>query len=130
TLHIFVKGQIRADQEVVGEDHDVFLALAKRRKLDLEFIESVIKVLPELAVLYGFSKILIRGRKDPNVDACLTRGADALDPPLLGDPQQLNLVFIGQISHFIQEYGSRIRQLEAARLVLDGTRERAFHVTI
>jgi len=55
-------------EEVIGEQDDVFSAVAQGRNLDGDDAEAVVEVLAELAILHELEKILIGGGDDADID--------------------------------------------------------------
>jgi hypothetical protein len=61
---------------------------------------------------------------DSHVDGHGTNSAQPLDRPILQDPQQLHLHRQRYVIDVVEKNGSAFGQLEAARPILDGARER------
>src|SRR5207249_6256160 len=78
-------------QEVLGEQRQVFAALAQWRHADGHAVEAVVEVLAEAAILDQLAEILVRRRDQPHVDGNRIVAADPTDHALLEDAQELGL---------------------------------------
>jgi len=65
----------------------------------------------------------VRRRQDADVHRQRPAAAQALELPLLQDPQELDLQGGGEIADLVEEDRAAIRQLEAALALGDGTGE-------
>jgi hypothetical protein len=61
---------------MVQESRDVLTAVSKRRDLNSDYIQPVIEIPPELALLDGRLQILIRGGKNSNIERDLPVAAE------------------------------------------------------
>src|SRR5690606_22468783 len=116
-------------QKVIGKHHDVVHAFTQRRNIDLEFVETVIKIFTEVAGPRSIPKFLVTRHNDTHVKV------DILDPsysshlPFLNHPEQGHLHIVRKVRYFVEEYRSAVRDFEASGFLADGTRERSFFMT-
>jgi hypothetical protein len=80
-----------AAQEVHGQQRDVFAALAERRQVNLDGIETEEQVLAEASGGNFALQAGVGGAQDAHVDALRARRADALEFSGLEHAQQLGL---------------------------------------
>ncbi len=100
-------------EEVIGQQHDVRLPLAQRRREDREDGEPVVQVGPERALLDEVLERPVSGRDQPDVDLDRRGTAEPLDFPLLQHAQQLHLRRRAQLADLVEEERAAIGQLEA-----------------
>ena len=101
-------------QEVIGQQHDVRLPLAQRRREDREDREPVVQVGPERALLDEVLERPMGGGDQPDVDLDRRGAAEPLDFPLLQDAQQLHLRRGTELADLVEEERAAVGQLEAA----------------
>src|ERR1041385_1567736 len=70
-------------QKVIGEKRNVVPALAKRGKLDRDYVQPVEEILAELPFGNPSSEVDVGGSNDAHVDEPSFIGTDALDLTLL-----------------------------------------------
>src|SRR5215475_6623307 len=75
------------------------------------------------------AEIAVRGGDDPQVDADGLGPSDPLKFSLLKEPQQFGLKFRRNVSHFIQENRSPVRQFHFPSFELQSTGKRPLFVT-
>ena len=75
----------------MGEKGDVLPAVAEGRELNHDHRESKIEVLPKRAFRHASLQIGIGGRDDPRVRMDFFPSPNAVELPLLQEPQQLYL---------------------------------------
>ena len=115
-------------EEVVGQQHDVRLPLAKRRREDREHVQPVEQVLAERAGRHQLFERPVGGRDEAHVDADAVRAAEPLDLALLQRAQQLHLRRHVHVADLVEEQRAALGQLEAALLERVGAGERALLV--
>ena len=115
--------------EHLNEQRQVVLALTQRRQRDLEDVEPVVEVFPQLAVLDGHRRVLVRRGDDADVHRLFVFAADAPERALLQDPQQLHLRGRRHLGDLVEEQRAVVGELETALAAFDGAGERAFLVT-
>ena len=101
---------------MLRQQRDVFTPLAQRRERDREDIEPVVEIVPEAVLPNFLGEVAIGGRDDTHVDVHRPRAAQSLELPFLKDAQQLGLKLNRQITHFVEEQRSAMRNLEATGL--------------
>src|SRR5438105_15161594 len=104
---------------MVDEERDVSCALTKRRQLDRKNAQPVIEVAPELVVCNHPFQITMGRRHQPDVDLLRPRTPQALEFPLLQDPQELRLEFQGDVTDLVQKQRALVSELQAAGLLRD-----------
>ena len=88
--------------------------------------QPVIEVTAELSYIDHLGEVPIRGGHEADVDGDRADAADPLELLLLQRAQNLGLELQRKISHFIQEKGSLMAELQASDLLCDGASEGPF----
>ena len=102
--------------EVIGEQHDVRLPLAQRRREDGEDGQPVVQVGAEPPFLHQrFERLVGRGDQ-PDVDLDRCRAAETLDLALLQHAQQLDLGRRVEVADLVEEERPAFGELEPAFL--------------
>jgi hypothetical protein len=115
-------------EEVLGQDHDVFAALAQGRQAQRDHGQPMVEVLAHAASAQGRAQVLAGGGDHPDVDRLVARAAQPPHRPLLDRLQQLALQGDGQEPDLVEEQRAPVRGLEEAGLGLLGVGERALLV--
>jgi hypothetical protein len=100
--------------EIVGEDWDVTLALAKRRKLEPCDVQSIEEVGPKPIVGYRRLQGRVCPRDDAGVKSAFLRPSQTAETSVFYDPEELSLELKGQLGNFVEEYGTGSGNLEEA----------------
>src|SRR5688572_14345359 len=104
--------------EMIKQDRNVALSLAKRRNDDLDHVDTVEQVLAELPLCDQVSRVPISRGDDPDVDDfALTVPADFLQLTGFEKPKQQPLHSKRHFPDFVQKNGSSVRHLELSGLV-------------
>ena len=111
--------------KITHQQRDILVSLAKRWHADGKNIQAVEQITTELALGHALAQVAIGGSNQPDVDPYGSRAAQALEFLVLQDPQKFRLQFQRDVSHFVQEHGPAIRQLQPADLLTDRTGEGA-----
>src|SRR5438105_5734665 len=85
-------------EEMLGERHDVLLALAERRELHRKPGQPVVEVLAERPRADELPQVAVRGADDADVDAARAGRTDGLDLARLERAQELDLERKGQVA--------------------------------
>ena len=109
--------------EEVHEERDVLGAIAERREMDGEDVESVVEILAEGLFLDRFQQVAVGGGDDADIDPDRRLAADAVEFMLLQDVEQLGLDLGREFADLIEEDGAAVGELEAADAPGDGARE-------
>ena len=108
----------RAREEVLGEEDDVFAALAERRQAQGEDRQPMIQILAESPGPHGVVQVLASGGDDPDVDGLAPGAAETPDLVVLDDLQELRLERAREQADLVQEDRAAARGLEQAGLGL------------
>ena len=108
---------------------DVFSPFTKRRQLDVDDVQAVVKILAEPALLDQLLEIHVGGRNDPDIDLDGVDTAQSHELSFLDDPQELRLRFQSYRSDLIEENRALVRDFEEAFLCCDSACERPADVS-
>src|SRR6185369_9808088 len=64
--------------KIIADQHDIFTSIAQRRHFERNYIQTIVKILPELSALDCFFKILVCGRNQAQIDFDGCRSTKAL----------------------------------------------------
>ena len=112
-------------QEVLHQKGQVLAPLSERRQRDREDVEPEVEILAEPACRDHLRHVMLRAGDDTHVDR---NGPDAADPlhlTVLQRAQQLYLHRQRHVVDIVEEERAAVRHLEASRLVLHRSGERA-----
>ena len=112
-------------EERVAEQHDVALALAKRRQADVEHLQPVEEILAKIAALDRLAQIAVARRNDPDVGLVQPGPAESRKLPLLQNAQELGLRRWAHLAHLVEEQHTAGGELDLSRLRLLRAGERA-----
>src|SRR5438105_5031299 len=115
-------------QEMFGEQRNILAALAKRRKLERDNVQAMVKVLAKTGVTHQTEQIDIGGGDDAYIHLDRFRPTQAHEFSFLDYPQQLGLCFQANSGYFVEENRALIGYLEKAFLGSDRARECTFHM--
>ena len=108
-------------EEMIGEEGDVFQALAQRRQLDRHHAQAVEQVAPQDARIDRFLRVAVGGGDEPHVHhGVLLLGAHPPHHAILDDAQQLGLEGLRHLGELVQEEGAAVGGFEQAGLVAVG----------
>ena len=119
---------LEAGDEPLRERDDVDLPLAKRRDVELQHVEAVVKVGPEPALLDERLQFEVAGDDQPGLRAVGAVRTDRLELARLDHPQQLHLLLGAEDVDFVEQHRPATGREELAFLVGVGAGERAFDV--
>ena len=102
--------------EIVREEGNVTLALAQRRELQTDHVQSVKEVGAEAIVGDGGFERRVRTRNDARGERPLLGSAKPAKAPVLDHPKKLCLELERQLGDFIQKNGAPFGYLEQAAL--------------
>ncbi len=115
----------RPGEEVPRELLDVPGPLAERRQPDRDDVEAVVQVLAEAPFPGDRGEVAVRRGDEPHVHLHRLLAADALEAPLLQDPQELHLHGGRQLADLVEEERPLVGELEPPELPPDRAGERA-----
>src|SRR5579872_1296258 len=107
---------------MIGQQKDVVAALAERGNSDGDCGYAKVQVLAKCLASDGFVKILIRRRKDANIDVDQLRSANSLKASLFQNAQKFCLGAEREFGDFVQEYRAAVGQFHFADLARAGSR--------
>jgi len=113
---------------MVSQPQNVTRAFGESRQFQGKGREPVIKIAAEAALLYPSRQVRIRGRDHPHIHFQRFRTAQPLHFFLVQKAQQLGLQAERQFSHFVEEQGSPLRQMNAPGIALYRSREGTPHM--
>ena len=116
-------------EEVLREIRDVVLALAQGRQEDVDDVQPVVEILTEPALVHHVPKIAVGRGDDPHVDLDRFHSAETHELALLHHAQQLGLRVRRDVPDLIEEDAPLVREIAQALLRVNGTGERALHMT-
>src|SRR4030042_2660012 len=116
-------------QEIRGQKGNIIFSLTKGGNENGNDIESVIKILPESALLHLFSQILIGRSNHPDIHLQGFLSAHPLKAVILQDPKQEDLGGRGNLTNLIEENRPSIGQFKPSDLSPDGPGESTFFMT-
>ena len=115
-------------EEVIGEERNVFAALAQSGHANGNDVKAVIEVLAEGALSYLAVEISVGGCDDADVDGNFAGAADGTHGAFLQNAQQLDLHRHGHLADFVQKDGALVGDFEESAAILVGSGEGAFDV--
>ncbi|CCJ84281.1 hypothetical protein BN133_658 [Cronobacter dublinensis 582] len=107
------------------QQRNVFRALAQRRQMDREHVQTVIEIASELAVRHHLAQIAVSGGDKPHVGLDDFIAAEPLKLLLLQHAQQLRLEIQRHVAHFIQKQAALVGKLKTPDTLRAGTGKRA-----
>ena len=115
--------------EVLHQHRNVLFPLPQRGHLERKDVQPVKEILAESPSGRSIDQIAVRGSDDANVDVNGLSSPNALQFPFLQDPQQCYLHVGRQFAHLVEKYRPVVGQFEAAKPLLQGSREGALFVS-
>ena len=116
-------------EQVTRQLGDVLAALAQRRHLDDQPLESLVQVVTERALCHHVPYVPVGGGHELDVGALVTVGPHAPELARLDHAQQRRLQVARQVTDLVEEQHPLVRLLEQAATALVRTGERAGLVT-
>src|SRR5262247_3671109 len=114
--------------EVLGERQNVFPAIAQRRQVNIDDVQTIEEVFAEIAGPDGALKVGVGRGDDPHVDLARLRVAERGEFALLDHAQQSRLGFGRDRADLVEEDRTVVGDLEQPFFGRDGAGERAFRV--
>src|SRR5262249_4708853 len=96
---------------------------------DRYYVEAVIKVLAEFAVLDGLLQVLVAGGHQPDVNRDILAAADFSNYPFLQNAEQFYLEVLRQGVYLVEEQGSALSFFDESAPGLVGAGKGAFLMT-
>jgi hypothetical protein len=110
------------------EGRNILAAFSQRRQLDRKDIQAKVEVTAEFAISHHPRQIAMGGSYEPHIYLVSPAAAQAFEFLFLQYAQKFGLQRRRNIADFVEEKGTLIGQLEAAKLLRDGSGERTFFV--
>src|SRR5688572_9792500 len=99
---------------MICKNHDVVYAFTQRWNADLEFIEPVIQVLPELSASARIPEFLVTGHDDPYIKVDIFCSSYPAHLTLLRYTEQLYLYIIRKVRDLIEKYRPTVGKFKAS----------------
>src|SRR4029077_12270641 len=103
----------------------ILAAIAQGRKLQVNYVQAVVKILAKPAFAYKGEEIDVGGGDDTNVHLDLLRASEPHELTLLNDAEQLGLRFRTDGGNFVEENSALIGDFEETLFGSDGAGESA-----
>src|ERR1700683_374308 len=124
----------RLPEKMMREERNIFLALAKRREVDLDSVQTEKEILAKAATGDLHLDVGVRGGEDANVHPASGGRAHAFELARFEGAQELGLEIHRNVCNFIEEERATVGQLETSHAIgfrvgegaLDVTEELAF----
>src|SRR5882724_2493806 len=113
------EGSSEVSQECFSHWQQIIFPIAQWWNADLEYLEAVVQVFPELSALDLLPQVSIGRGDDADLRLHRLGAAQALELALLQHPQKLRLRRGAHLAHLVEEQHATRRQLELAWLGLD-----------
>ncbi len=120
---------IHVGQQCLDQFRDVFFMLAQRGHVDVENVESIIKIVAQLASRHGFLGNLVGCGQNADIDRGLHFAAQPAQLAVLEHAQQFGLRGHRHLADLIEQQGSTFRQFKTSGTPLQRSGECAFFVT-
>lgn len=95
----------------------------------MEDLQPVEEVLPKARLFYERKEILVGGRDQPDIDVLPLGAAERLHLMILENAKELRLHGNRHIADFIEQERASVRFAKASRMIREGAREGAFHMS-
>src|SRR6185369_13491715 len=119
---------VELGDERLYQQRQIFLALAQRRQPERKYVEPVVEILAQLALLDRGGRIDIGRGNHAHVDGLLHPSSEAAEAAFLEHAQQLDLRGRRHLADLVEEQRAAIREFEAALAPIGRTGERALLV--
>ena len=94
--------------KVISKIFDVFFAVAERRKLHRDNVQTVVKVFAETYFENFFFEVAVGGSNDAHVNVARLVGANGADFVILDNAQKFDLSVQRHVADFVEEYGAAV----------------------
>ena len=119
-LHVFAQFLVGLTDEEGGQLVEVLQAVAQRRHLDGELINTMEQILAEASFLNSMLQIFVGGSDDAHIHLDVGGRAHRPHLLLLQGTQELHLYLVRQVAHLIKEHRTTLSLLKHAFLVGNG----------
>src|SRR4029079_16845351 len=108
---------------------NVTAPLAQGREIDVEDIEPIVEIVPELAELDRLAELAVSGGEHPHVHPYRLGAAHPEERPAFEHAEQLHLHAERDLADLVQKDCPLVRELESPQAPLGRAGERALFVT-
>ncbi len=115
-------------EEMFGQERNILAAFTEWRENERNDVDAIVEVFSELRFSNKVIKILVRRCHDADIDLDWLNPPDSCKFALLDDTQELRLRDRTQVTDFVQEQRSGVRQFKLSDASGCGIRERPFFV--
>ena len=126
--NVLVHRGVEMLQKRLRQQEDVLAPFAQGRRTELDHVEPVKQVLPEIVLADGFDDVLVGGGDEADIHPQLVIAPHARKRAVLQKAQQLGLQRTAHVADLVQENGAAVGFLHAAQLLFDSAGEGAFLV--
>src|SRR5690606_30944420 len=95
--------RVDAIEEMRGQQRNVLAPLAQRRQAQVDHVETIEKILAELAAFHALAQVLVGGGDDADVDMPVAGAAHGAHRAFLQHAQQLHLRARRHVTDLVQE---------------------------
>ena len=107
---------------MADEEFHVSLAFAKRRQVDREHIDAVVKIFAKAAGGDLDAQVAVGGGDEADVDAAFFDRTDAAERAVFEHAEEFGLQAAGEVAEFIDEQRAAVGDFEQARFAGRGAR--------
>jgi hypothetical protein len=125
---VLVHRAVEMLQKIFRQQDDVVAALAQGRRAELDHVQAVKQILPEIVLADGFDDVPVGGGDEADIDAQFIVAAHARESAVLQKAEQLGLQRPAHVADFVQKNGAAMGFLDAAQFLFDSAGEGAFFV--
>src|ERR1035438_4536726 len=112
TVNLALEFAVVVLDEESGHRQNILGPLAQRRDDELDYVQPIVKILPESAFSDGLTQILIGGRYDAYIDTDVAQAPQAPEALLFQDAQKLGLQRERDLTDFVEEKSALVGELE------------------
>ena len=116
-------------EQIIDQKRNILMSFPERGDPNGNNIQTIIEIIPELALLDHRLQILIRSRNDPGIDPDPVLTTDPFEFHFLEDPEKFCLEIQGHFADFIQKDRAVTGQLKLPQFPIDGPGKGPFFMT-
>jgi hypothetical protein len=111
-------------EETLSQEHQILWPLAQRRQPNVEYVDAIEQVFPELALRDRACEVTIRCRDDPHIRPDWPRATESDEFSLLQDAEAFRLREERHLTDFVEEQHTAVGEFELADFDTVCARER------